>query len=31
MEFAGYTEVPVLNESGDVAYYQLEMLWKEVE
>lgn len=29
MEFVGYKKVPVYNKNGTIAYYQLEMTWKE--
>lgn len=31
MEFTGYVEAPVYNSNGTVAYYQLEMVWKEID
>lgn len=30
MKFMGYKEVPVCNDSGDINYYQLEMIWEEI-
>ena len=29
MDFAGFTEEPIYNEDGSVAYYQYTMTWKE--
>lgn len=29
MEFKNYTEVPVYNEDGSIAYYQYEMTFEE--
>jgi hypothetical protein len=31
MEFAGYEEKAVLNDNGEVSYYQLTMIWKETK
>ena len=29
MDFVDYSEMPVYNDNNTVAYYQLEMNWKE--
>lgn len=29
MDFDGYKEVPIYNSNGTIAYYQLEITWKE--
>jgi hypothetical protein len=29
MDFNGYKEVPIYNDDGTIAYYQLEITWKE--
>lgn len=30
MDFAGYVEMPIYNDNNKIVYYQLEMIWKEV-